>query len=127
MKNLLLYIGFPVLFMAFTSCESAQKAENTANRFFTHLIQGQMEKAASMVEQGQMSALEMNTNLELLRKDGSKGNLLSARKGMGFNSQINNGVTTVNLPYKLKYQNGSRKVQVTLVDTGRGFRIVSLQ
>ncbi len=53
--------------------------------------------------------------------------LLMAKKGMGFNTNISNGITTVELPYKLIYENDEVNAQVVIVNRGSGFCISSVQ
>ena len=115
-----------LLFVLF-SCGSADKAEKTANKFFSLIINGNTAQAVSICIDGQIDKAGMTEAIEYFRKNDEAGKLLSAKKGLGFNTSIENGVTKVALPYLLKYEKYEKNVEVQLIDQGSGFKIVSVQ
>lgn len=130
MKKILIpFILFVGLSLIISSCGSADKAEKCADKFFSKIIKQKYNDALKMVE---LDLVKIDVNvyreqLELLGENEQDGKLLSAKKTMGFNTSINNGITTVKLPYELKYQKGSSHFEVVIVDRGKGFKISSIQ
>lgn len=115
----MLFLGMSVLF---TSCGSTDAAEKTANTFFKLLIKGDFNRANALVRTGFDAQLQLK-HVSTLGKNDSDGKLLSAKKTMGFNTNITNGITTVELPYTLKYEKNELSVEVVLVNRGSGFKI----
>ena|SRR6218665_522307 len=122
MKKLLGISLFLGLGLFISSCGSTDVAEKTANTFFVLVIGGEFEKANQLVESGFDAASQLN-GVKYIGENEQYGKLLTAKKGMGFNTEVNNGVTTVKLPYELKYQNGTVNAEVVIVDNGAGFKI----
>jgi hypothetical protein len=122
MKHTILLLIMPLLLLS--SCGSADKAEKTADKFFAHIRAGRIQKAASMTSVSVPNSL-LTQQLEELRSNAA-GTLKSAKKGMGFNTQMVNGTTTVTLPYVLTYDTDERSVDVVLVDQGDGFKIFTI-
>lgn len=81
--------------------------------------------ANRMVEAG-FDAKQQLAQVSQLGQNDQNGKLLSAKKQMGFNTQIINGITTVTLPYELKYEKTEISFDVTLIDSGSGFKIRSI-
>lgn len=121
-KSLTLFILFVGMSFLFSSCGSTEAAEKTANIFFKLLVKGDFAKANNLVKTGFDPQLQLK-QVTALGKSPSDGKLLSAKKTMGFNTQIVDGVTSVTLPYTLKYEKNELSVEVTLVDDGEGFTI----
>jgi hypothetical protein len=115
----LLFMGICLML---TSCASTDKAEKTADKFFSLLIKEKYAEANKLVATG-FDAAQQLAEVTRMGKNDENGKLLSAKKTMGFNTQINNGVTTVTLPYALKYEKTEQNVEVTLVDQGSGLKI----
>lgn len=124
-KSLPLFILFAGMSLILSSCASTDKAQKTADKFFSLLIKGKYEAANKLVETGFGSDRQL-TEVKFLGQNDENGKLLSAKKGMGFNTQIHNGVTTVTLPYELKYEKTELNREVTIVDQGSGFKIRSI-
>lgn len=128
MKNQ--YVSF-VLFLgmilAFTGCGSADAGEKTADQFFSYLIKGEYEKADQMIGRMPGDTTSYLPQMEVLGENPVNGKLKSAKKSMGFNTNVNNGITTVKLPYTLTYEKGTQNFEVIIVDRGDGYKISSVQ
>ncbi len=109
-----------------SSCGSTDVAEKTADSFFVLLINGETEKANKLVSTG-FDAESQLAAVESLASNDRSGKLLKATKTAGFNTEINNGITTVKLPYELKYQHETLNYEVVIVDRGAGFKIENVQ
>lgn len=124
-RSLTVFILFLGMSFLFSSCGSTDAAEKTANKFFSLLLKGDTIHANKFVETG-FDRQQQLKEVARLGKNDSDGKLISAKKKMGFNTQMVNGVTSVTLPYELKYEQNELSVQVTLVDEGSGFKIRSI-
>lgn len=122
--NLLLFIGFGLLF---GSCQSAKKAEQTANTFFELLVKQKPSAAEKLVDTGTLNTAGFSEQVKALCKNDQDGKFLSYEKRVGFNTSINNGITVVQLNYKLIYENAEYLRAVSLTDRGNGFVISSIQ
>lgn len=124
-KSLHIFGIFLGICFLLSSCGSANEAEKTADQFFRLLVNGKYTEANALVETtfAPQRQLENVKSLGMNLKDGK---LQSAKKSMGFNTQINNGVTKVTLPYTLKYSRAEIKVDVILVDQGKGYKIQTI-
>lgn len=118
----MLFVGLSIIL---TSCGSTDQAEKTANKFFSLLIKEKYTDANKLVETG-FDANQQLAEVTYLGKNDKNGKLISAKKTMGFNTQVNNGITTVTLPYMLKYEKTELNFEVTIVDEGSGFKIRSI-
>lgn len=126
-KSLTFFVLFLGLALSLTSCGSADEAQKTSDRFFSLIIKHQYSEAAKLINAVGASDDDVKTALEQIADHPTFGKLKSAEKGMGFNTQINNGVTTVSLPYNLTYEDSEESMEVTMIDRGSGFKIVSVQ
>ena len=122
--SIFLFVGISFLF---TACGSADAGEKTANKFFAFLVEGQFAKAEKMVDRPPGDTTDFIEQMKAMGEDPVNGKLKSAKKSVGFSTNINNGVTTVELPYVLVYEKGKRRVQVVIVDRGGGNKIASVQ
>tara|TARA_B100000508_G_scaffold141026_1_gene145347 strand:- start:129551 stop:129934 length:384 start_codon:yes stop_codon:yes gene_type:complete len=105
------------------SCGSSDKGQKFADKFFKLAIQGDYEKAGTMLEEKPNTNLDPVAAVESFANSPKYGKLKSAKKGLGFNTNINNGVTTIKLPYSLVYENGEYNTNVTIIDRGMGMKI----
>lgn len=116
------------LIFTLTQCESAKKGEMFANTFFKAIVNQEFDKAANMVEVPAVgNTIDVRQQVEALGNNPTNGQLKAFKKGMGFNSNIVNGVATVTLNYRLKYDNGERTVEVVVRDSGNGFKVIAVQ
>jgi len=111
----------------FSQCGSADAAEKTANKFFKSIIQKDFAKAESMIDRPVGDTTNFAQQLQLLENNPTNGQLIGFKKSMGFNTNMTNGVTTVELPYMLKYESGERAFTVVVQNRGNGYKIVSVQ
>lgn len=109
-----------------TQCGSADAGAKTADKFFSAILDGDFEKAAAMVERDPLDSTDIIPNLMAIADNPVNGKLKSFKKSFGFNTKINNGITTVEVPYELKYEKGNKSFNVVIVDRGSGFKIVSV-
>lgn len=121
---------FPILFLlgltlCLTGCGKTGTAQKSSDKFFKLIIGKNYNAALKMIE-GQSEKVEIMEALKSIGDDAKNGKLLSFEKTFGFNTSMSNGITTVKLPYTLKYKYGERKCEVVLVDKGKGFKIRSV-
>jgi len=121
---------FPLFFLVvlafnLSSCGKTEMAQKCSDKFFKLVIKEKYESASKLLEPSTEKE-ELVLFLKSLHDDAKNGKLLSFEKTTGFNTQMKNDVTTVTLPYALKYEHGERQCEVILVDRGKGFKISSL-
>ncbi len=114
------------LLVTLAQCGSADAGAKTADKFFTALVKGKLEKAASMVELPIGDTSDIIAQLQAMSNNPVNGQLLNFKKAMGFSTNINNGVTRVELPYVLKYEKGTQSFTVVIENRGRGNKIISV-
>ena len=114
------------LLVTFTQCKSTDAGVKTADKFFSLIVKGKFEKAAKMVELPIGDTTDLTANLKVMANNPVHGQLLSFNKSFGFSTNINNGITRVELPYVLTYEKGTESFTVVIVDRGSGNRIVSV-
>ncbi len=127
-KYALRLILFTGLIFTLTQCQSAKEGEKFVNAFFKAIVKQDYQKAVDMIDVSIIgNTTDMTQQVQLIGNDPTNGQLKSFKKGMGFNTNISNGVTTVELDYRLTYENVERMVHVVTQDRGNGFKIVSVQ
>ena len=119
-----LLVGLSFLF---SQCGSADEAEKFSDQFFTLIVKQEFEKAAEMMDRPLGDTTNFALQLQAFQNNPTNGQLLSFKKSMGFNTSISNGIKTVKLPYVLKYDKGNRSFEVTIINRGGGYKIVSVQ
>ncbi|MDG1332484.1 MAG: hypothetical protein P8P74_09155 [Crocinitomicaceae bacterium] len=115
------------LLFTFTQCGSADAGEKTANKFFSAIIKKDFKKADAMMFRPIGDTTSFIPQLRYFENNPTNGQLLGFKKSIGFNTEIVNGVTTVKLPYTLKYESGDQLVNVVIEDRGAGNKILSVQ
>jgi len=115
------------MIFSLSGCETTEAAEKCADEFFNHIISSNYEKAATLVAVTPFDGYSKAEALEKMLDKSDYGALLKAEKSFGFNTQINNGISTVQLPYELTYENGSYTFNLVIVDRGNGFKIEGMQ
>ena len=110
-----------------TQCGSADAGKKTADEFFSRIIKKDFEKAASMIERPSGDTTDFLQQVRWMENNPTNGQLLSFKKSIGFNTSISNGVTTVEIPYILRYDMGDQTVSVVIKNRGSGNKIVSVQ
>ena len=114
------------LMFTLAQCGSADAGAKTANKFFTALVKGKIEKAADMVKLPVGDPSDVVAQLEAMANNPVNGKLIGFKKSMGFSTNINNGVTRVELPYVLTYEKGTQSFTVVIENRGQGNKIISV-
>lgn len=126
MKNYFLpFLILLGLTLNLTGCGKTDTAQKSSDKFFKLIINKNYEAALIMIEDPS-EKVEIMEALKSIGDDAKNGKLLSFEKTFGFNTNISNGITTVKLPYTLKYKYAERKCEVVLKDRGKGFKITSV-
>ena len=111
-----------------SSCASTDEGQKVADQFFKLIIDEKFDAAAELIELN--PGITADERVEMAASLGfhqTFGKLVKVKKTMGFNTNINNGLTTVELPYKLKFEKGDYATTVTIIDRGNGFKISSVE
>ncbi len=122
MKYFYIFLSL-ILAISLSSCETTEKAEACAETFFQEVIAGKHESAAKHLANKPLEKFNKIEVVKLLSVNPEQGKLLNASKGSGFSTNISNGVSTVELPYELTYENGTVTYKVVIVDRGNGMKI----
>ncbi|MGB1039784.1 MAG: hypothetical protein ACPGVD_02840 [Flavobacteriales bacterium] len=109
------------------SCGSTDKGKSCADSFFNHVISEKYDSALILMENMSLSDSTSFAKMKIFGNNPDFGKLISAEKGFGFNTNVSNGITTVRLPYKLKYENVEVSREVTIVDRGNGYKIKAIE
>lgn len=125
--NFLLFIGIITIALTLASCQQTKDAQVKADVFFKLIVKEKYSDAAKMIEVSVLDTTNYTIALEHFGNDQALGKLKSAKKGIGFNSKISNGVSNVDLPYELTYERGKLNRTVYLIDRGEGFKIQSIE
>ncbi|MFK7757855.1 MAG: hypothetical protein AB8B53_13075 [Flavobacteriales bacterium] len=112
-----------LLIISLGSCETTEKAEACADTFFQEVIAGKHESASNYLADKPLEKFNKIEVVKLLSINPEQGKLLSASKNTGFSTNIQNGVSTVQMPYELTYENGTITYSVVVVDRGNGMKI----
>lgn len=115
------------LLFVLAQCGAADAGAKTADQFFATIVKGDLEKAAAMVELPLGDTTNLIPQLQQLRSNPVNGQLKSFKKSMGFNTNASNGVTTVELPYVLTYEQGTQNFNVVIQNRGQGYKILSVR
>lgn len=120
---------FFILFglLTVSSCGSADEGQKCSDKFFSLIIKEKYEQASKLMDTQTLVGVDYVESITSLGNNPTYGKMMKAKKGMGFSTNINNGITTVELPYTLKYENGTTNVQVVIVNRGAGYYISSVQ
>jgi len=119
---------FPILTIAFLclalgSCGATEAAEKTVDTFYEILKSKNYDNIEALIDQEALTIDPIETWQQILVNKESMGDLESYSKDTGFNTSINNGITTVKIDYTCEYTNGPIYEKFTLVDRGEGFKI----
>ncbi len=111
----------------FLNCGSTDSGKLCADKFFSYVINEKYDSALNLMENMPLNDSTSMIGIKTFGNNADLGKLLSAEKGFGFNTNVSNSITTVVLPYKLKYENAELSRQVTIVDRGNGFKVVVVE
>lgn len=118
MKTPLLLISILFVLAGCGLKQSTNEATSVANKFNKHLKEHQFDELFKMLDNSIMekhSEEEITAAFELVH---SFGKIKSIKKGIGFNTNINNNVTTVELNYTITCEKRTFNEQLILVRTG---------
>ncbi len=119
LKFLIPFISIIVLY----NCGSTDKGQNCADTFFAHIINEKYDSALYLMENMSPTDSISLANIKTFGNNPNLGKLIAVEKSFGFSTNINNGVSTVKLPYKLQYEKSLLSREVTIVNKGRGYKI----
>jgi len=107
--------------------DAAKKAEKQAAKYHKFLMAGNANAMLDMIHEDGM-AQDGENFIKLIRMIADDSEVTKVTKSPGFNTQINNGVTTVRLNYVLHDKNqGEITEEIVLQDSKDGaMKIISL-
>ena len=108
------------------SCGSTDEGKNCADQFFSFVINEKYDSAVNMVEHLSLENEEHINSLKATGNHKELGKLISVKKNFGFSTNISNGITTVKLPYLLKFEKGEITTEITILERGNGYKITSI-
>lgn len=125
-------IKFPFVFILvlgatlFTSCGAsgdAKKAEKYANEFYRHLKSHNYDAIIPMLDVEALKATPVATWKKILSDKEVYGDLMKAKKNVGFSSSVSNGNATVALNYTVNYTNYDFYEKIWFVKRGQEYKI----
>ena len=120
---LLLLVGITSL----TGCKTTEEAKNFTEEFLTQVVNQEFDQAATKISALAANGADVSSRCKLMYDNPDYGKLQSFEKGMGFNTSIQNGISTVQLNYDLTYEKGEVTYGFVLVDRGAGFKIEGIK
>ena len=129
MKKLLIPVIFSFLFLAiiFSSCsigETSAEAQSIAEEFYGYLSDKNYQKAMDLVDEESKTAAASDEWLAVLSQKEEYGKFLGFEKDIGFNTNYNNGTTTVKLNYTCDYEKLTLYERFVMVKRGNLFKIM---
>ena len=123
MKRPVLFLSFIAAFLfVLGSCgfgKIADSAKPAAEKFYEHMKAHEYEAMEKMLYSG----ADVEEWMNVIRQKEVLGEMTSFKKNIGFSSSINNGVTTVELNYTCKYDEGTTAEKITLIQEGEAFKV----
>lgn len=126
-KHALSFVLLAGLLFILAQCGSADKGTKIANTFFASIIKKDFEKAAGMVELPLGDTTDILMQLKRMENNSINGQLQDFKKLIGFKTNMSNGIATIELPYRLKYEKGGVSFNVVIQNKGKGYKIVAVQ
>ncbi|MFT5857986.1 MAG: hypothetical protein ACI865_000070 [Flavobacteriaceae bacterium] len=124
MNSLFILLGLLLI----SSCASTDEGQKVADQLFKLIVEEKFDAAAELIELNPGITVDERIAIaESLGAHQTFGKLVKVKKTIGFNTSIDNGLTTVALPYKLKFEKGDYATTVTIIDRGNGFKLSSLE
>jgi hypothetical protein len=128
MKSALLSIGFIfVLLLTMNSCgfgQAKEDAEKAIEVFHQHLDEQNYEAILKMIDPEALQITSKEEWVALFKNINEYGKMKKIDQDWSFKTNINNGVTTVELSYEVTFENGSIKENFTMRKMGDGFKIL---
>jgi len=129
MKKLLITVICSFLFLAiiFSSCsigETSAEAQSIAEEFYGYLSDKNYDKAMELVDEESKTATDGDQWLMVLSQKEGYGKFLGFEKDIGFNTNYNNGTTTVKLNYTCDYEKFTLYEHFVMVKRGNLFKVM---
>jgi len=129
MKKLLIPVICSFLFLAiiFSSCsigETSAEAQSIAEEFYGYLSDKNYDKAMELVDEESKTATDGDQWLMVLSQKEGYGKFLGFEKDIGFNTNYNNGSTTVKLNYTCDYEKFTLYEHFVMVKRGNLFKVM---
>jgi hypothetical protein len=129
MKKLLIPVICSFLFLAiiFSSCsigETSAEAQSIAEEFYGYLSDKNYDKAMELVDEESKTATDGDQWLMVLSQKEGYGKFLGFEKDIGFNTNYNNGTTTVKLNYTCDYEKFTLYEHFVMVKRGNLFKVM---
>lgn len=105
--------------------EAKKDAEKTMDVFHQKLTQKNFDVLFSMIDASVLEANSEEEVIQLFELAHSQGKIKSISQSAGFNTEIKNGLTSVQLTYVIHTELRDIEEKVTLVKRSKGFKIVS--
>jgi hypothetical protein len=104
-------------------CASKNEAEKVATEFHEQLKEQNYTALNAMISDEALSISPAEDWIALFKSMESLGKLKKVTKNMGFNTQIKNGTTTVELKYTLEFEKGSVNEEIIFIKTNGPFKL----
>ena len=132
MKKLLSTLVFHLLILTITlnSCgigEQTKAAEIVAEKFYKNLSEKDYDKAMSLIDEESFEISTKEEWLAIITNKESSDKFLGYTKGIGFNINTKNGITTVKLDYTCNYENRTIYERLKMVKRGNSYKIMSYE
>lgn len=111
------------LFFLFTSCESVEKSDKTAEEFYAAIKDDNFDKAVSFCSEEALKANPKEEWIALLKARKEKtGKLLSFQR-YAFETKTNNGVTKTELKYNVTYEKMKFYEKLIFISSGSEYKL----
>lgn len=104
-------------------CQSAEEAEVVADQFHEQLKQRNYGRMMKMIDKEAFAISKKDDWEKIFRSMEELGELKTVKKDIGFNSQMSNGITTVELKYTLTFEKGTLNEQIIFIKKNDGFKL----
>jgi len=128
MKSAIFSIGLIfVALITLSGCglrEANDEAAKEISKFHKHMKNGNHSAMVNMFDDEALRATPRREILTLFERIEQFGKVKNVTQNMGFNSSINNGVTTVELSYTIEFEDRTMQEEFTMRKTGDKFKIL---
>ena len=128
MKPLLSILSFVSIALIMNGCGfgvKAKTAEPIATKFYEILQSKEYNKLEAIMDESAGSKDEWMAVIDLQNE--VLGDLKSFDKKLGFNTSINNGITSVELNYECQYENAVTDETLYLKQGKKGFKVTGYE
>ena len=128
MKSALISFGIIfVLLLTMNSCglgQAKEDAEKTIDVFHQHMKVHNHEAMLKMIDKKALKVTSKEEWLEIFEAMDRLGKIKKITQDSGFNTSINNGVTTVELSYTIVFDEGTKSENFIMRKRGKEFKIL---